>query len=65
MNDPLPRFRRFLAETGVMDDALDQQIQSEIQQEANEALEYAIASPDPDLAEVTTDVRRPFRPLEE
>jgi len=64
MNDPLPRFKRFLAETGALDDALDQRIQAEIQQEADEALEYAIASPDPDLSEVTTDVRRPFRPLE-
>ena len=47
MNDPLPRFKRFLAETGVMDDALDQQIQSEIQQEADEAARVRHRQPRP------------------
>ena len=63
--DPLPRFQRFLAKAGILDDDLDKRIQAEVQQEADEALEYAIASPEPDLSEVTTDVRRPFRALEE
>jgi len=62
-NDPLPRFQRFLAEAGILDNDSDKCIQAEIQQEADEALEYAIASPEPDLSELTTDVRRPFKAL--
>jgi TPP-dependent pyruvate/acetoin dehydrogenase alpha subunit len=62
-NDPLPRFKRVLAEAGVMDDDLDRRLQAEVQQEADAALEFAIASPEPDLSEMMTDVRRPFKSL--
>jgi TPP-dependent pyruvate/acetoin dehydrogenase alpha subunit len=64
MNDPLTCFSRYLAAAGILDEDHDRRIQVEAQREADEALEYAIASPEPDLSEVTTDVRRPFRPLE-
>jgi TPP-dependent pyruvate/acetoin dehydrogenase alpha subunit len=62
-NDPLPRFARSLKEMGILTDEIDENIICEVEQEAREALEFAIDSPDPDESELTRDVRRPFRPL--
>jgi TPP-dependent pyruvate/acetoin dehydrogenase alpha subunit len=61
--DPLPRFERFLKGAGVLTDMLKIQIAGEVEQEARQALEFAIASPDPDESELTRDVRRPFKSL--
>ena len=38
-------------------------IMAETQQEADEALRFAIDSPDPDVSELTLDVRHPFNPI--
>ena len=62
-NDPLVGFKRFLIENGILNDHLDAEMQTSIQKEADEALEFAIASPDPDLSEVTKDVLRPFNAI--
>ncbi len=62
-DDPLPRFERYLLETGVLDQELNQRIMAETQREADEALEFAINSPKPDISELTRDVRRPYKPL--
>jgi len=62
-NDPLPRFEKVLVEAGMLNEELMQQIVAETQQEAEEALEFALSSPDPDISELTADVRRPFNPL--
>jgi TPP-dependent pyruvate/acetoin dehydrogenase alpha subunit len=61
--DPLPRFRSFLMESGLLDDETDRQLIAEIEREAEQALEYAIASPEPELSELMTDVYRPFKPV--
>jgi TPP-dependent pyruvate/acetoin dehydrogenase alpha subunit len=62
-NDPLPRFERVLMEADILNEEVIQQITAEMQQAAEEALEFALASPDPDPSELTADVRRPFKPL--
>jgi TPP-dependent pyruvate/acetoin dehydrogenase alpha subunit len=56
---------RSLKEVGLLTGELDESIVHEVEQEAREALEFAIASPDPDASELTRDVRRPFKPLGE
>jgi pyruvate dehydrogenase E1 component alpha subunit len=61
--DPLPRFKRFLLESGILNEELDRQIKATIQGEAEEALEFAIASPEPELSQLKEDVYHPFRPL--
>ncbi|NOZ50040.1 MAG: thiamine pyrophosphate-dependent dehydrogenase E1 component subunit alpha [Chloroflexi bacterium] len=62
-NDPLPRFEKVLIEAGMINKELMQQMMAETRQEAKEALEFALSSPDPDPSELTMDVRRPFKPL--
>jgi pyruvate dehydrogenase E1 component alpha subunit len=62
-NDPLPRFEKVLVEAGILNESLMRQIVTETQQEAEEALEFALSSPDPDPSELTADVRRPFNTL--
>ncbi len=62
-NDPLLRFEQYLASAGVMDEALKEQITAETKQEAEEALKFAVDSPDPDVSEITQDVRYPFNPI--
>jgi TPP-dependent pyruvate/acetoin dehydrogenase alpha subunit len=53
--DPLPRFRKRLANLGVADARLAK-IESEIDQELTEAIEFALASPYADVSEIRRDV---------
>jgi TPP-dependent pyruvate/acetoin dehydrogenase alpha subunit len=62
-NDPLPRFATSLKEAGILSDEAKAHIVAEAEQEATEALEFAIASPEPEPAELTRDIRRPFNPI--
>jgi len=55
-NDPILTFPARLKELGVLSDALDQQIQSEIKAQIQEAVEFAENSPEPDLSELYRDV---------
>ncbi len=50
-------------EADILNEEVIQQITAEMGQAAEEALEFALASPDPDPSELTVDVRRPFKPL--
>jgi TPP-dependent pyruvate/acetoin dehydrogenase alpha subunit len=58
-SDPIVQFRRFLVERGVLDDAADQHILDEITNEVEEAVEFAITSPEPEVTELLTDVYFP------
>jgi acetoin:2,6-dichlorophenolindophenol oxidoreductase subunit alpha len=55
-DDPIPRFQKFLLEKGVMDEKMDSQIAIQVQNEADEALDFALKSPEPDPSQVTQDV---------
>ncbi len=59
--DPIPRFRQMLMQCEVLTEAVDREIEAATQREAEEAIEFAIASPEPDLAELTKDVYVPFK----
>lgn len=55
-NDPIPAYRSRLAEDGVMDDSDFTALERRIDQEVDDAIEFALASPPPDPAETYTDV---------
>ena len=65
MKDPLPRFRRYLGDAGILDDDLDKASRPKFSRRPTRPSSTPSPALSPDLAEVTTDVRRPFRPLEE
>ena len=54
--DPILHVERLLAERGIMSEAEYQQVRSEIQQEVNEAVAFAEASPQPALESIFEDV---------
>jgi pyruvate dehydrogenase E1 component alpha subunit len=54
--DPVPAWRNWLLQNGHATESELQQIESAIHQEIEAAVEFALGSPDPDLAEMTTDV---------
>jgi TPP-dependent pyruvate/acetoin dehydrogenase alpha subunit len=54
--DPVPAWRAWLVQNGHASEAELAQIESAIQQEIEEAVQFALASADPDLSEMTTDV---------
>ena len=62
-SDPILRFRRFLVERSVLDDETDRQILGEIKREVEEAVDFAIASPEPEMAELMNDIYVPFKPV--
>jgi pyruvate dehydrogenase E1 component alpha subunit len=62
-SDPILRFRQGLVERGLLDDEAHRQILDEIRQEVEEAVEFAVASPEPEMSELMTDVYLPFRPV--
>ena len=62
-SDPILRFRQFLVEHGVLDDKANRQILDKIQREVEEAVEFAVASPEPDMSELTNDVYVPLKPM--
>ncbi len=59
-NDPLLKFEAFLAGKNILSAEARQEIAQETKQEAVEALQYALDSPEPDVSELVKDVRRPF-----
>ncbi len=61
--DPLPRFAHHLMVAGILTDEQVRQIESQAEQEAAEALEFAVASPEPEPAELTRHIRRPYNPV--
>lgn len=54
--DPLPRMRSWLISNGHADEARLQGIEQVIKQEIDEAVEFALSSPYPELAELRRDV---------
>ncbi|MBG6120029.1 MULTISPECIES: thiamine pyrophosphate-dependent dehydrogenase E1 component subunit alpha [unclassified Sphingobium] len=55
-NDPVPRFRQILIETGVATEAQLAEIEAGFEADLDEAVEYAIASDFPDISELQRDV---------
>lgn len=51
--DPIQRFKRYLEEQGLLNDALDQQIRQKVAQEVEEAVEFAEKSPSPPSEDLT------------
>jgi TPP-dependent pyruvate/acetoin dehydrogenase alpha subunit len=59
--DPIPRCRQILMERGVLDETKERQILAEIEREAEDAVEFAVSSPEPELAEILRDVYAPLK----
>ena len=55
-NDPVPRFRAKLIETGVASEDLLAAMEAEIETQIDEAVEFALASPFPGAEELERDV---------
>jgi TPP-dependent pyruvate/acetoin dehydrogenase alpha subunit len=62
-NDPIPRFRSFLVSSGALTETLADEIEAGVQKEADEAIQFAVDSPEPDMSELTKDVYVPFKPI--
>jgi pyruvate dehydrogenase E1 component alpha subunit len=54
--DPIERYRRWLKESGVLGEAVDDEITVEVKKLLNEAMKRAEESPLPDAAELVTGV---------
>ncbi|MFQ5903703.1 MAG: thiamine pyrophosphate-dependent dehydrogenase E1 component subunit alpha, partial [Candidatus Binatia bacterium] len=54
--DPVPRFERYLFEQGVLTEEKKTQIQQQIENEIEDAVDYAESSPRPDAEDVLKDV---------
>jgi len=59
--DPVPAWRNWLLQNGHASESEVQQIESAIQKEIDAAVAFALDSPEPDLAELTTDVFAPAK----
>ena len=57
--DPLPRFRDFLVSSSLLDEERDQTMREAVDQEVEEAISYADASPSPDPATALDRVYAP------
>jgi pyruvate dehydrogenase E1 component alpha subunit len=55
-NDPMPKFRQWLIDNGHADDAALKAIEEQNKAEFEEAVEFGLASPFPDVSELTLDV---------
>lgn len=55
-DDPMPRFREKLIDDGIATDEQLAEIEDHIARQIDEAVEFALNSPLPDLSELTTDV---------
>lgn len=53
--DPLPRYRTYLLEAGIADEELSS-IEADVEAEIQDAIRFAEASPEPDPADLFTDV---------
>ena len=54
--DPLIRFRAVLQDQGLLPESLCQEIEAGVTKRIQEAIDFAMASPEPDLQELTSDV---------
>lgn len=54
--DPLVRFRTRLWERGVLSESLCQEIEAEVNKQVQDAIDFAMASPEPALRELASDV---------
>lgn len=54
--DPVPRFRRWAIENGHLTENETQAIEADVAREIDDAIEFALASPFPDVAELELDV---------
>jgi len=54
--DPIPRFERWLADRGLLDDSTRQSVTDAAATEVEDAVRFAIESPDPDPATVEQDL---------
>lgn len=54
--DPVPRFREWLVSNGYVKEAILTTMEAEIEREIDEAVQFALASPFPDVAELRHDV---------
>jgi acetoin:2,6-dichlorophenolindophenol oxidoreductase subunit alpha len=54
--DPVPRYRQWLVDNGHASDDELSSIEARLQGEIDAAAEYALAAPEPELSELTTDV---------
>jgi len=54
--DPIPRFRKYLAENGAFSDAELVALEAQAKEQIEEAVRFATASPEPDLETLLTDV---------
>lgn len=54
--DPVPRLRRKLIDEGIATEEQLAQIEADIEESIDAAVEFALASPLPELSELTTDV---------
>jgi acetoin:2,6-dichlorophenolindophenol oxidoreductase subunit alpha len=54
--DPVPRFRAFLIEEGISSDVALAALEAKIEQEIDEAVEFALGSPFPEASELLRDV---------
>src|SRR5262252_9269720 len=54
--DPIERFRNYLLDERVLDEASDEQVQKECTAEVDEAVRTAQSAPEPDPVDVTTNV---------
>jgi TPP-dependent pyruvate/acetoin dehydrogenase alpha subunit len=57
--DPVPAWRNWLLRNDHATESELQQLESALQQEVEAAVQFALGSPEPDLAELTTDVFAP------
>jgi pyruvate dehydrogenase E1 component alpha subunit len=54
--DPVVAFRARLIQTGTLDEAAVGELEAEVEREVQQAIDFADASPDPDVAELFDDV---------
>lgn len=54
--DPISRFRAALSEQRVLSDSACQEIESGVAKQIQDAIDFALASPEPELQELTSDV---------
>ncbi|MDP2726936.1 MAG: thiamine pyrophosphate-dependent enzyme, partial [Dehalococcoidia bacterium] len=54
--DPLGKFRSYLREEGILDEAKESEIQARVKREVDDATDYAEQAPDPGPEELLTDL---------
>lgn len=57
--DPVPRFRAYLVESGVLGESEAEAMESEVARELEEAVSFGLSAPEPDPSEAITDLWAP------